>query len=60
MWRLRLMPASTPLVREIRSLRAKLYRTATKGIDAPVLDVMAHGLRQMKKNVSSQLVAEYA
>jgi MarR family transcriptional regulator, transcriptional regulator for hemolysin len=60
MWRLRLMSASAPLVREIRSLRAKLYRTATKGIDAPVLDVMAHGLRQMKENVSNQLVAEYA
>jgi MarR family transcriptional regulator for hemolysin len=60
MWRLRLMPASAPLVREIKSLRAKLYRTATKEIDAPILDVMAHGLRQMKENVCSQLVAEYA
>jgi MarR family transcriptional regulator, transcriptional regulator for hemolysin len=60
MWRLRLMPASAPLVREIRSLRAKLYRTSTKGIDASVLDAMAGGLRQMKENVSSRLVAEYA
>jgi DNA-binding MarR family transcriptional regulator len=60
LWRLRLMHASAPLVREIRSLRAKVYRTATKGIDEPILEVMAYGLREMKENVISQLVAEYA
>ena len=54
------MPASAPLVREIRSLQAKLYRTSTKGIDASVLDAMASGRRQMKENVSNQLVAQFA
>ena len=60
LWRLRLMPASAPLVREMSSLRAKLYRSATKGIDDPILEVMAHGLREMKQNVSSRLIADYA
>jgi DNA-binding MarR family transcriptional regulator len=60
MWRLQLTPAAAPLVRDIKTLRAKLFLVATKGINTSVLGTMARGLRQMKENVSSQLVAEYA
>lgn len=60
MWRLQLTPSAAPLVRDIKTLRAKLFLVATKGINASVLGAMARGLRQMKENVSSQLVAEYA
>jgi MarR family transcriptional regulator for hemolysin len=54
-WRLRLTPAATPILREIKQYRAKLHKVMTKGIDPAVLDATAVGLRQMKENVSSQL-----
>jgi len=54
-WRLRLTPAATPILREIKQYRAKLNKVMTKGIDPAVLDAMGVGLRQMKENVSSQL-----
>jgi DNA-binding MarR family transcriptional regulator len=60
MWRLRLTPAAAPLAEEIRNLRAKLYQIATKSIDASVRGAMVRGLRQMKENFSSQLLAECA
>jgi MarR family transcriptional regulator for hemolysin len=60
MWRLQLTPAAALLVRDNKKLRAKLFLVATKGINAGVLGTMARGLRQMKENVGSQLVAEYA
>jgi DNA-binding MarR family transcriptional regulator len=57
-WRLRLTPAATPLLREIRSLRAKLRGVMTKGIEPAVLDAMTIGLRQMKENVTSRRLAK--
>ena len=60
MWRLQLTPAAALLVRDIKTLRAKLFLVATKGINAGVLGAMARSLRQMKENVSTQLVTEYA
>jgi MarR family transcriptional regulator for hemolysin len=54
-WRLRLTPAAAPLLRQIDRFRAKLHTSVTKGIDPAVLEDMAVGLRQMKKNVSSRL-----
>ena len=57
MWRLQLTPAAAPLVRAIKTLRAELFLVATKGINAGVLGAMARSLRQMKENVSTQLVA---
>jgi len=57
-WRLRLTPAAAPVLREIKHLRAKLHNVMTKGIDRAVLDAMAIGLRQMKENVSSRLLAD--
>ena len=60
MWRLQLTPAAAPLVRAIKTLRAELFLVATKVINAGVLGAMARSLRQMKENVSTQLVAEYA
>ncbi|MGC2713848.1 MAG: MarR family transcriptional regulator [Pseudolabrys sp.] len=60
MWRLQLTPAAAPLVRAIKTLRAELFLVATKGINASVLGEIARCLRQMKENVSSQLLAEYA
>jgi MarR family transcriptional regulator for hemolysin len=59
-WRLQLTPAAAPLVRAIKTLRAELFLVATKGINASVLGEIARCLRQMKENVSSQLLAEYA
>jgi MarR family transcriptional regulator, transcriptional regulator for hemolysin len=60
MWRLQLTPAAVPLLRDVKMLQAKLFLVATKGINAGVLGTMARGLRQMKENVTSQSVAEYA
>jgi MarR family transcriptional regulator for hemolysin len=57
-WRLRLTPVASPLVRDIKALRAKLFLVSTQGINASALGTMARGLRQMKENVSSQLLAE--
>jgi MarR family transcriptional regulator for hemolysin len=59
-WRLRLTPVASSLVRDIKALRAKLFLVATKGINASVLGMMARGLQQMKENVSSQLLTECA
>jgi MarR family transcriptional regulator for hemolysin len=58
MWRLRLTPVASSLERDIKALRAKLFLVATKGINASVLGTMARCLRQMKENVSNQLLAE--
>jgi MarR family transcriptional regulator, transcriptional regulator for hemolysin len=54
-WRLRLTPAAAPILREIKSFRARLHSAMTKGIDPAVLETMALGLRQMKENVSKRL-----
>ena len=57
-WRLRLTPAATPLLREIKHFRSKLRSVMTKGIEPAVLNAMAVGLRQMKENVSSRRLIE--
>jgi MarR family transcriptional regulator, transcriptional regulator for hemolysin len=57
-WRLRLTPAATPLLREIRSFCAKLEHAATKGIEPAVLKTMADGLRRMKANVGGRQVTQ--
>jgi MarR family transcriptional regulator, transcriptional regulator for hemolysin len=54
MWRLQLTPAAVPLVRHIKTLRAKLFLVGTKGINASALGIVAAVLRQLKENVSSQ------
>jgi MarR family transcriptional regulator for hemolysin len=59
-WRLRLTPAATPILSEIKEFRAKLHEITTAGIDPAVLDVMTVGLRQMKKNITSRRLAEAA
>lgn len=51
-WRLRLTPAATPILREIRRARAKLHLEITRGVAPDVLDAMSRGLRQMKENLS--------
>jgi hypothetical protein len=60
MWRLRVTPVASSLLRDIKALRARLFLVATKGINASVLGAMARCLRQMNENVSSQLLAECA
>jgi MarR family transcriptional regulator for hemolysin len=57
-WRLRLTPATAPLLREINNFCAKLHRAATKGIEPAILKTMAVGLRRMKANVGSRRVSE--
>jgi MarR family transcriptional regulator, transcriptional regulator for hemolysin len=57
-WRLRLTPAASPILREMKHLRPELHSTVTKGIDPSVLEVMALGLIRMKENVSGSSLAE--
>ena len=56
-WRLRLTPAATPLLREIKRFRTTLHSVMTKGIDAASLHAMAIGLRKMKENLNRRLAA---
>jgi MarR family transcriptional regulator, transcriptional regulator for hemolysin len=53
-WRLRLTPAATPILREIKRARAKLHLEITEGIESAVLGAMSKGLRQMKENLSGR------
>jgi MarR family transcriptional regulator, transcriptional regulator for hemolysin len=53
--RLRLTPAASPILREIKRLQPKLRSAVTKGIDLPVLKAMALGLNCMKENVRRSL-----
>ena len=57
-WRLRLTPAATPVLREIKHFRSKLHGVITKGIEPAALDAMTVCLRQMKENVSNRRLAE--
>jgi MarR family transcriptional regulator, transcriptional regulator for hemolysin len=57
-WRLRLTPSASPLLREIKHFRAKLRSVLTKGIEPAVLKAMMLGLRRMKENVSNQRLIE--
>ena len=57
-WRLRLTPASAPILREVKRRRAELHTVMTKGIDPAVLDAMTAGLLHMKANASSQRPAK--
>lgn len=57
-WRLRLTPSATPLLRDIKQFRTKLRNVLTKGIEPAVLKAMMLGLRRMKENVSSQRLIE--
>jgi len=54
-WRLRLTPAATPMLREIGRLRARLHSAITKGINPAALETVGVALRQMKQNVGNQL-----
>jgi DNA-binding MarR family transcriptional regulator len=59
-WRLRLRPAASPLLRDTKRYRAEVRALMTKGIDAATLKTMVSGLRKMKENLSSTLAAEAA
>jgi DNA-binding MarR family transcriptional regulator len=52
-WRLRLTPAATPVLRDIKRFRKKLYGIMTRGIDETRMRALQHGLRKMKENISS-------
>ncbi len=51
-WRLRLTAAATPVLREIKQFRSRLWRMMTEGIAPGVVAAMASGLQQMKDNVT--------
>ena len=53
-WRLQLMPAATPILREIKKYRAELRELMTAGLDPATLRVMADGLLRMKANLASE------
>src|SRR5215470_20269594 len=59
-WRLRLTPAATPILREIKRCRAKLHEAVTCGVDPATLKVMLVGLRKMKSNLKGCLDADAA
>ena len=52
-WRLRLTRAATPVLRDIKRCRKKLYGIMTRGIDDGRIRALQHGLRKMKQNISS-------
>jgi MarR family transcriptional regulator for hemolysin len=54
-WRLRLTPAATPILREIKRCRARLHQAVTKGIDPATLQAMLVGLCKMKTNLKGCL-----
>jgi len=54
-WRLQLMPAATPVLREIKKYRAELHELMTAGLDPATLRVMADGLLRMKANLAAEL-----
>jgi MarR family transcriptional regulator for hemolysin len=54
-WRLQLMPAATPFLREIKKYRAELHELMTAGLDPATLKVMADGLMRMKANLAGEL-----
>ena len=59
-WRLRLTPAATPILREIKRCRAKLHEAVTSGVDSATLKAMLTGLRTMKSNLKGCLDGEAA
>jgi len=52
-WRLQLLPAATPILREIKKYRAELHELMTAGLDPATLRVMADGLLRMKANLAA-------
>ena len=52
-WRLRLTPAATPALRDIKRCRKKLYAIMTNGIDGAGMRSLQRGLRKMKDNISN-------
>ena len=54
-WRLQLMPAATPMLREIKKYRAELHELMTAGLDPATLKIMADGLLRMKANLAAEL-----
>jgi DNA-binding MarR family transcriptional regulator len=52
-WRLRLTPAATPVLRDIKRFRKKLYGIMTRGIDDARMRALQYGLRKMKENIGS-------
>jgi len=56
-WRLRLTPAATPILRTIHKYRMELNHQLTTGVDRKTLASMVSGLRQMKANLSERAPA---
>jgi MarR family transcriptional regulator, transcriptional regulator for hemolysin len=52
-WRLRLTPAATPVLRDVKRCRKRLYGIMTNGIDGAGMRSLQRGLRKMKDNISS-------
>ncbi len=52
-WRVRLTPAASPFLWQMKHLRPKLYRTVAAGIDPRVIELMTRSLKRMKENVNA-------
>src|SRR5262245_19070688 len=52
-WRLRLTRAATPVLRDIKRCRKKLYGIMTRGTDDGRIRALPDGLRKRKQSISS-------
>jgi DNA-binding MarR family transcriptional regulator len=52
-WHLRLTPAASPILWQMRLLQPTLYRSVADGIDPRVIELMVRGLNRMKDNVNA-------
>jgi len=52
-WRLRLTPAASPVLRDIERCRRKLYDIMTKGMDRTRMRALQSSLRKMKENIGN-------
>src|SRR6266852_4457964 len=54
-WRLQLMPAAAPILREIKKYRAELHALLTAGLYPATLRLIAEGPHGMKERLAAEL-----
>jgi MarR family transcriptional regulator, transcriptional regulator for hemolysin len=58
-WRLHLLPAALPVLRELHAEREDMLEMVGAGLDAATLDIVKNGLARMKANVVADLRAKW-
>jgi DNA-binding MarR family transcriptional regulator len=59
-WRLHLLPAAAPVLREVKEMRAELARLAGANVPADIAASMMAGLAQMKLNLTAMPASNVA